>query len=266
MTMDAVVTAGGKPGEGDALFTYTKGNYKALLPIAGKPMIQWVLDALNASSQVGRIVVVGLPSATRLASAKPLTLLEDQHGLLENLNAGVQELVRQAPNTSVVLAVSSDIPALRGEMVDWFIQAIRESEHDLYYNVITREVMEKRFPTSHRTYLHLKDKAVCGGDINAVRASAVSTGNPLWNRLIDARKSPLKQASLVGLDTLVDLFFHRLTLAETVTKVSQRIGVRGRALVCPYAEMGMDVDKPHQLQLILDTLASRPGDALAEPA
>jgi GTP:adenosylcobinamide-phosphate guanylyltransferase len=264
--MDAIVTAGGIPTEGDPLFAYTKGGYKALLDIAGKPMIQWVLDALNASAQVGRIVVVGLPPTTRLASLKTITLLEDHHGLLENLDAGVKEVLRLDPGAEVILAVSSDIPTLRAEMVDWFIQAIGESDHDVYYNVITREVMEKRFPTSHRTYLRLKDMRVCGGDINAVRASAVSTENPLWNKIISARKSPLTQASLVGFDTLVKILFHRLTLADAVTQVGQRIGIRGRALVCPYAEMGMDVDKPHQLRLILDNLAPHPVDALAEPA
>ena len=44
--MDAIVTAGGIPKPGEPLYEYTQGIYKALLDIAGKPMIQWVLDAL----------------------------------------------------------------------------------------------------------------------------------------------------------------------------------------------------------------------------
>jgi hypothetical protein len=31
----------------------------------------------------------------------------------------------------------------------------------------------------------------------------------------------------------------------------------GTAIVCPYAEVGMDVDKPHQLEMIRADLAER---------
>jgi NDP-sugar pyrophosphorylase family protein len=44
--MDAIVIAGGIPEPGDPLYEYTQGQPKALLDIAGKPMVQWVLDAL----------------------------------------------------------------------------------------------------------------------------------------------------------------------------------------------------------------------------
>ena len=40
--MDAIVTAGGIPMPGEPLYEYTNGSPKALLDIAGKPMIQWV--------------------------------------------------------------------------------------------------------------------------------------------------------------------------------------------------------------------------------
>ena len=33
--------------------------------------------------------------------------------------------------------------------------------------------------------------------------------------------------------------------------------VTGRAILCPYAEVGMDVDKPHQLELMCADLAKR---------
>jgi NDP-sugar pyrophosphorylase family protein len=39
--MDAVVTAGGIPKPDELLYPYTLGKPKALLEIAGKPMVQW---------------------------------------------------------------------------------------------------------------------------------------------------------------------------------------------------------------------------------
>jgi NDP-sugar pyrophosphorylase family protein len=47
--MDAVVTAGGIPQPEELLYPYTQGKPKAMLDIGGKPMVQWVLDALSGS-------------------------------------------------------------------------------------------------------------------------------------------------------------------------------------------------------------------------
>ncbi len=257
--MDVMVTAGGKPVEGDPLFAYTQGSYKALLAINGKLMIQWVLDALSASDLIRRIVVVGLPASTPLISRKPLTLVEDHHGMLENLHAGAREIARQDPTTEVIIAASSDIPALRVEMVDWLVTTIQETEHDFYYNVITREIMEKRYPNSRRTYTHLKHQEFCGGDINGVRVSALANEKAVWNQIIAARKSPLRQASLVGFDILARLLLRQYRVTELEKDISQRLGFRGRALLCPYAEMGMDVDKPHQLEQIRADLSPSHG-------
>ncbi len=264
--MDAIVTAGGIPVEGEPLYPATRGDYKALLDIAGKPMIQWVLDALNASKQVGRIVVVGLPPSTQLASRKPTTFIANQNGMLENIRAGAEEITRLDPGSDFTLAVSSDLPALKGEMVDWLIKTVEETTHDVYYNIITRGVMEKRFPGSRRTYTHLKGLEVCGGDINAIRASALSGEKPIWDRIISARKSPLRQASLIGFDTLLLLLLRQLSVAAAEAIISQRLGFRGRAILCPYAEMGMDVDKPHQLEIMRADLSANRANELAVPA
>lgn len=247
--MDAILTAGGAPAPGQPLFEQTQGGYKALLDINGRSMIQWTLDALSGSACIDRVVVVGLPEDSPLTCAHPLTLLPNQGGMLENLCAGVSELRKEDPEIRQVIACSSDIPMISSNMVDWMVHTVQESDHDLYYNVIDRATMERRFPGSHRTYVKLKGIEVCGGDINAVDARAVSADNPLFQRIIAARKSPVKQASLLGLDTLLMLLFRRLDLEQTAQVASARLGIRGRAIHCPYAEMGMDVDKPHQLEI-----------------
>ena len=51
-------------------------------------------------------------------------------------------------------------------MVDWLVDTCMETKDDLYYGVCPREVMEKRFPDSKRTYTKLKDIELCGADIN----------------------------------------------------------------------------------------------------
>jgi hypothetical protein len=46
------------------------------------------------------------------------------------------------------------------------------------------------------------------------------------------------------------LLLRRLTIEAGVERASNSLGIRGRAILCPYAEIGMDVDKPHQLEIL----------------
>ena len=248
--MDAIVTAGGIPRPEDPLYTYSHGDSKALIDVAGKPMIQWVLDALGNSKRVDNVIIIGLSPKSGVTCKKPLHYVSNQGRMLANIVAGVNKALEINKRNKYVLVVSSDIPALKSEMVDWLISTCMETKDDLYYGVCPRDVMEARFPDSKRTYTHLKDMDVCGADMNITHVRMTTEQLDMWESLIGTRKSPLRQASLIGFGTLFALFTRRLTLEDAVRRVCDRIGVKGRAIVWPYAEPCMDVDKPSQLELM----------------
>lgn len=248
--MDAIVTAGGIPQPEESLYPYTQGRPKAMLDVAGKPMIQWVLDALGNSKSVDKVIIVGLPQKDKVTCKKPLYFIPNQGKMLDNLRVGMEKSLQLNKKTCHVLFISSDIPAITAEMVDWVAKTAMQTDDELYYCIITRPVMEGRFPGSKRTYTRLKDMDVCGGDINVARTNLATVEAGLWEKISNARKSPLKQASLIGFSTLFLLLLRRLTLERVVSEVMKRLDVTGRAIVCPYAEVGMDVDKPYQLELL----------------
>jgi len=256
--MDAIVVAGGTPQPGEYLYEETGGNPKAMLDIAGKPMIQWVLDALSGAKTIEQVVVIGLPAeCCDIRCSKPMSFFPNQADMIENIRTGAVKVLEINPQAHHFLIVSSDIPAITAEMVDWEVRTTMETDHDVYYHVITREVMEARFPGSRRSYVHLKGMEVCGGDMNVVRAQTVTANEALWKKIVDARKNALKQASLLGYGTLFLLMFRLLTLDKAVALASKRLNIKARAIVCPYAEIGMDVDKPHQLAIMRADLAKR---------
>jgi GTP:adenosylcobinamide-phosphate guanylyltransferase len=259
MQMNAIVTAGGIPLPEDPLYEYSNGDSKALLEIHGRPMIQWVLDALGESQCVKNVVIVGLSPLSGVTCSKPLYFLGNQGKMLDNIRVGTLEAQRLDPAFTHVMIVSSDIPAITGEMVDWVVETAMEDEHllEVYYNVIPREVMEERFPGSKRTYTHLKGMDVCGGDLSIGCIQTILDEKAIWTKLITYRKSPLRQAALIGWGTFMRLALRRLTLEDAVEQVTRRLGVTGRALVCPYAEIGMDVDKPAQLEIMRRELRPR---------
>ncbi|MEN6300311.1 MAG: NTP transferase domain-containing protein, partial [Anaerolineaceae bacterium] len=145
--MDAIVTAGGVPQPGEPLYEYTRGEYKALLDVAGKPMVQWVLDALDEAKNVEKVVLVGLPEDRGIKSKKLAAILPNQGDMLENIRSGVTRLLELSPQAHHTLVVSSDIPAITGEMIDWIVDVTMQTDEDIYYNVIEQDVMEKRFPS-----------------------------------------------------------------------------------------------------------------------
>lgn len=253
--MDAIVTAGGIPQPGEPLYEYTQGKSKALLDVAGKPMIQWVLDALDQAATVERVIIMGLPENSGVTGSKIVCYLPNFEDMVENIKEGVKEVMRINPDARHVLIVSSDIPGITGEIIDWVVNAAMETDDDAYYNVITKEVMEKRYPTSKRSYIHLKGMEICGGDTNVVATRLVTQENDIWKKLVDSRKNALKQAALLGFDTLFLLLFRLVDLDDGIKKVSKRLQIKGRAVVCPYAEVGMDIDKPHQLEIMRADLA-----------
>jgi len=255
--MDALVTAGGIPQPGEPLYEYTQGTHKALLDVAGKTMIQWVLDALDGAASISRVVIIGLSDDSGVACQKRVAYLPNQGDMIDNIRGGVLELLKFDPRERAVLVVSSDIPGITSEMVDWVVTTAEQSELDAYYNVIPREVMERTFPGSKRSYTKLKDIQLCGGDMNLIRTSLVTTHEAIWQKLIASRKNVFKQAALIGYDTLLLLVMRWITLDEAVQRATQRLHITGRAIVCPYAEVGMDVDKPHQLELLREYLERR---------
>lgn len=255
--MDALIAAGGIPKPDDHLYPQTRGKSKALMEIAGKPMAQWVLDALSAAATIERVVIVGLDADSGVSCSKPLAFVPNQGSMLLNVRTGVKEVTRINPQAVYTLVVSSDIPAITNEMVDWSVNTSLETAHDIYYSVVTKEVMDARFPDSRRSFIRLKDMSVCGGDMHMVRTSVVTGRDEFWNNLLDARKNAFKQAALVGYDTLFLLLLRRLTIEKMVKTVAKRLGLKGRALISPYAEVAMDVDKPYQLELLHTDLEYR---------
>ena len=261
--MDALVTAGGIPDPDEPLYEYTQGKPKAMLEICGKPMVQWVLNALERAKTVDHIVVAGLPSDSGVSCCKSSAFVPNQGGLLQNVRSGLRRLLEINPTARHVLLVASDIPAITCEMVDWLVTTAMKNDEDVFYSVIARQIMESRFPGSKRSfpfdYAHLL--GTCGGQMHVIRITVLNENDELWERIVASRKSTLKKAALIrdyfGYYGLISVLLSTVDLNGAVEKVTERLQMTGRAVLCPYAEVGMDVDKPHQLEMVRAELARR---------
>lgn len=245
----AVVPAGWSPSEDDPLAEYTQGKPKALISIAGKPMIAHVVEALAGSRYIKYIVIVALDPAAEVQFSVPVEYVPNAGDILANAEAGLQYALDHYPNLDAILLSSSDVPTITPAIVDAFIEECFCTDHDLYYIIVERSVMEARFPGAGRSYVHLREGDFAGGDIMLIRPSISLSHRELWQNLAGARKNVLQQARMFGLWPFFKLVIRRLSLAEAEQRACQALNVRGRAVPFPYAEVGMDVDKPFQLEI-----------------
>ncbi len=252
--MDVILTAGGTPTPEDPLYAYCNGLPKAMIPIGDKPMIQWVLDALSAAKTIQRIVLIGLADEIQVNFPREIVRIEDRGNMVENIIAGASTLLSYPSPSQYALVVASDVPAVTPAAIDWVSEQTVKAQKEMVYTVVSQPVMEKRFPISKRSYIPLKDMSICGGDVNAIELNKINYDNPIYRKLIAARKNALKQAAMLGLDTLLLIMLRAITLAELEKRACKRLGVNGLVLPSPFAELAMDVDKPGQLELLRQDL------------
>lgn len=245
MRANALVLAGGTAGAD--LQAYAGVTNKALIDINGKPMIRYVVEALAEAESVADIIVIGPPDELEpVLSGLPVKIIADAGNMIDNIRTGAAQLPQDKP----MLISSSDIPLLTGPVVDAFLDLCFKRPADLYYSIVEREVNERKYPLVKRTYVALAEGTFTGGNLFMVDPRIVESVAPKAQEFIANRKRPLLMARLLGFGFLFRLLLRVLSIPELEAKIGQLWGVRGAAVICPYPEIGIDVDKPADVQLV----------------
>lgn len=261
--MDVIITAGHSAEEKDPLYERTQGRNKALMPLAGRPMIAYVVDALAGIGEPGHILIYGLPENHGLDLPPGVLCLPGRGGIVANVEAGLAQLRELGSASEYTILTSSDIPLITAACVDAHIADCFAAGrgYDMYFTVVNTALMDARFPGARRSFLRLKDGAFTAGDLHLLRRGAPVTQRDLWNKLVLTRKNALRQALLIGVIPLLKVLTRRLTLPEAERIFERRFGLRGRVVTARFPELGMDVDKPGQAEIAERALlAGRAGE------
>lgn len=109
--------------------------------------------------------------------------------------------------------------------------------------------MKSASPGVVRTYARLREGVFTGGNIFMIRVAVVDRCLAVARKLVANRKSVLAQARLFGFNILWKFITRRLTIPDVEARFQDLLGVRGKAIISEYAEIGVDVDKPSDLKL-----------------
>lgn len=220
---------------------------KALIVIDGRPMIDYIVDALNNSENIDRILVVGPKNKLYPYIGKKVKeILNSGKSILENMEIGLNFF----NSTDSLLLLTSDIPLLTTEAIDEFLRICTKRKAQIGYPVITKENIVKKYPETQRTYVKMKEGAFCGGNIVFFKPEVFFQNKKLIKELFDNRKATWKYVKILGLKFILKFLFKTLTLEEVEKRVTEIFGYNSIAAMTSYPEIMIDLDKPSDLKLI----------------
>ena len=248
--VNVLILGGQREGVVDALCASAGIQWKALLPIHGKPMTAYVLDALAQSTRV---------NSPYWISGIDKDLIDVS--LIQSPSAG-------GPASSVVVAAEAGIPyplmvttcdhaLLTSEMVDYFISSAEASDADFALGLAEKTIIQPSYPKTKRTYLNFADRSVSGCNLFYVKNAQGLEAIRFWQAAQHDRKKPLKLARRLGIGMLAKYASGRLTLEGAFAHASKMLGITARPVLMPFAEAAIDVDKPSDLTLVETILAGR---------
>lgn len=235
--MDAIVLAAGKLK--DELKEFSNDG---TLIIGKKPMVDWVVDALKDSAEIDKVEVVKDNKSEATAG----------NSIVGTMKKGLQSCGIKNEN---VLIVSSDIPLITGECIDDFISRCKNSSADVYYPIINKKEVNKRFAGSQRTYVKVKDGYFTGGNLIVANSKVLYEKLDTVADIFSKRKSPFRLVGILGLFFLLKFLLGMLSISDFEKKCSKVFGARCKVITTPYAEIGVDVDKLSDYEMVSQFLS-----------
>lgn len=235
--------AGQRPGI-DPLARGFRRSAKALIPINGRPMIAWVLDALLQSSHVGRVVVIAQddaildgPALAQFAADPRVVVKSGQSGISRNIMA----LAGQETLPWPIMVTTADHPLLTPQVIDQFLS--QATDHDLSVAMVSRKTMLARYPGAQRTWLQFRDDGFTGANLFALNSPVTWNAMQLWAAAEQDRKKALRLFLRFGPKLAFRAITRSVSGREGIALAGERLGLTAQMVALDDADAGIDVDK-----------------------
>ena len=253
MKYTAIVLAGSRPGR-DPLAQQFGAELKALIPIAGEPMVRRPVAALLASGSIGKIIVLA-QQPERIAEALPsdsrLSVQSSEGTIAKTMLSLCGDPSMQWP----LLVTTADQALLEPATVEEFCSAADGA--DLAVGVVERANLLRRFPQAKRTWLKFRGGAYTGANLFALGSPRVAGAIELWSSAENERKKGWRVVALLGPLVLIGTALRLLSIDQVLARLGRKLGLSVRAVPLSNPLAGVDVDKPEDHALVEAILAGK---------
>lgn len=240
----AAVLANGPP---DSLAREVGTAHKALIEFAGRPMIDYVLDALVACEEIDKVIVVAHESGAAPHLGTRVPVIRPQG---ESFVDAIAQAAETLSDCDYVLTCTCDVPMLTEAAVRHFVTACRNSPGaDLAYGIVKGSVVKAAYPTTIRTTVDLVEGRFVSGCFGAMTRRFLHGNMDRLRAAFAARKSKIALGRLLGWRFVGKLLLRRLSLVSVVRRAEELLGCEALVVISPHAEIAFDVDKLDDLEL-----------------
>ncbi|MEM8772573.1 MAG: nucleotidyltransferase family protein [Pseudomonadota bacterium] len=251
--LTALILAGRRPNADDPLADLG-APHKALIEIENLPLIQHVLEALQKTHSVKRILV-SAPDDVRPAFAP---LLESANRIIPcafssaaNSPAGsIAAAIKRAPDAGELFVTTCDHPLLSHHMISVFLEGANQANVPAAAACVTENAYNQAYPDTQRTFIRLKDFSFSGANMFYFQGKAALPLVEFWRKMEMNRKRPIKMAAEIGLLTGLSYLAGALTKDAALKRIARKTGVQAELIPVPFAEAAIDVDKPEDIALV----------------
>ncbi len=247
--MEAVILAGGPIPP--ALRGATDAPERALIPLAGRPLVDHVVESLRGVPPITGIICVATPLALESLSSDVRGLPSGER-LTDNLFKGAR-----AAKGERVLIVTGDLPLATGQTWMQFLDGAAVNLLEAAYPIVSKANCDAQFPGGSRTYAPLSGSQWTGGNAFLLPRAHLESLETLIAGAFAARKNPFALAKMLGAGFIARALAGRLSVEDVEAKVSALIGCRAGAVRMPDATIAFDIDKPSDLETAARTLRER---------
>lgn len=250
----AILLAGVRPG-GDAFADGQGALSKAAIPIAGVAMVTRVAQTLLGCPAIARVVVLTQrPEDLRdLLPASPRLELQASHGTIAG---SLARFAANDPEPWPLFVTTADHALLTGETAAAFLAAV-DTGDDVAIGVVSKSVLQRRFPLSRRTWMRFGDGDYTGANLFALTDKRALIGLEFWAGVEQGRKTGWRLVAKFGPWLLARALLRRVTLQGALDEAGAKLGMRVRAIVLDDPLAAVDVDKLADLELATAVLEGR---------
>jgi GTP:adenosylcobinamide-phosphate guanylyltransferase len=257
----AIILAGQRPGS-DPMAEHFGQPFKALIDVAGQPMLAWVGSTLATRSDVKRIIILAQnadalldhPATRWLRDEARVSVRDSGDSIVEAISA----TLRASPQGYPFLLTTADNVLLDGAMIDRF--KVGADGADVAVALVERQVLEAAYPGNKRTWLPFRGGAYSGANLFWLGSPEALKVLAIWRRVEQQRKKARAVLGAFGIGLSLMIALRMLTLGGAIARVGRRLGIRTKAVLLPYAEACIDVDKPSDHAMAEAILRKRAGE------
>lgn len=248
----ALVLAGVRPG-GDSFADAHGVPAKALIPVAGVPMVRRPVRALLASEEIGAVTILTQRPeliAPALDADPRIAYAPSGATIAATLDAILADPATRFP----LLVTTADHALLTPAMIAQFTADAADA--DLAIGLVERTPLMARLPDTKRTWIAMKGGAYSGANLFAFGSARAARAVALWREVEQDRKKGWKLLAALGLPGLLGIVRLR-TLPQVLEAMGRRLGLTIRAVEMADPVAAVDVDKPADLVLAERLLEER---------